>query len=237
MYVIKRTGEKQSVYFDKITKRIKRLINPVELSGDEFKYLETYKEEYNLDATLVAQKVVASLYPSITTEELDLESANICANMATKHPSYAYLAGRILVSNLHKKTLNKFTDKMELLYKNKVSIDPEWLEFILLNKDAINNIVDYKRDYIFDYFGFKTLEKSYLLKYHDHDKDIIIESPQDVLMRVASTLQRDLKLIKKTYDLMSFGNYTHASPTMYNCGTVKKQLSSCFLLGTQDSLD
>jgi len=234
MHVIKRTGEKQNVHFDKITERIKKLVNPIELSGDEFKYLETYKEDINLDATLIAQKVVASLYPGMTTEELDLESANICVNMSTKHPSYALLGGRILVSNLHKKTLNTFTDKMQLLVDNGVNIDQYWLKWILENKDAINNIIDYKRDYTFDYFGFKTLEKSYLLKINDK----IIERPQDILMRVASTLQQgNLELIKKTYDLMSFGNYTHASPTMYNCGTVKKQLSSCFLLGTHDSLE
>jgi ribonucleoside-diphosphate reductase alpha subunit len=166
----------------------------------------------------------------MTTEELDLESANICVNMTTVHPAYTLLGGRILVSNLHKKTLNNFTDKMQLV----PNVDSEWLEWILKNKEEINQMIDYNRDYLFDYFGFKTLEKSYLLKVNDK----IIERPQDVYMRVASTLQQgNMTMIKKTYDLMSLGTYTHASPTMYNCGTQKKQLSSCFLLGTHDSLE
>jgi ribonucleoside-diphosphate reductase subunit M1 len=215
MFVIKRNGNKENVHFDKITERIKKLINP---------------DESYLDAALIAQKVVSSLYPGMNTEELDLESANICVNMTTKHPSYSFLGGRILVSNLHKKTSSIFSDKMKQI----INVDKKWLEWIELNKNEIDNMIDYNRDYYFDYFGFKTLEKSYLIKVNDK----IIERPQDVYMRVASTLQQgNLIMIKKTYDLLSLGYYTHASPTMYNCGTNKKQLSSCFLLGTHDSLD
>ena len=233
MYVLKRNGNKQNVHFDKITDRIRKLINPTELSGEEFKHLKTSNEPNYLDPVIIAQKVVSSLYPGMTTEELDLESANICVNMTTTHPSYSLLGGRILVSNLHKKTFDNFTDKMELLAKTSI-IDMDWLKWILENKNEINNMVDYNRDYLFDYFGFKTLEKAYLLKYNDN----IIERPQDVYMRVASTLQQgNMEMIKETYDKMSFGTYTHASPTMYNCGTQKKQLSSCFLLGTFDSLE
>jgi len=233
MYVLKRNGNKQNVHFDKITDRIRKLINPTELSGEEFKHLKTSNEPTYLDPVIITQKVVSSLYPGITTEELDLVSANICVNMTTTHPSYSLVGGRILVSNLHKKTLNNFTDKMELLAKTS-NIDMDWLKWILENKNEINSMVDYNRDYLFDYFGFKTLEKAYLLKYNDN----IIERPQDMYMRVASTLQQgNLMMIKETYNQMSFGTYTHASPTMYNCGTQKKQLSSCFLLGTFDSLE
>jgi len=234
MHVIKRNNEKQDVHFDKITERIKRLVAPLELSGPDFVHLKTKDEIRYIDPVIIAQKVVASLYPGMTTEELDLESANICVNMSTKHPSYALLGGRILVSNLHKKTLERFSDKMTLLNQNTTNIDKEWYQFVMDNKDSIDSMIDYNRDYMYDYFGFKTLEKSYLMKINNK----IVERPQDIYMRVASTLQQgNLDMIKKTYDLMSFGLYTHASPTMYNCGIIKKQLSSCFLLGTHDSLE
>ena len=234
MHVIKRNNEKQDVHFDKITERIKRLVAPSELNGEQFTHLKTKDEVRYIDPVIIAQKVVASLYPGMTTEELDLESANICVNMSTKHPSYALLGGRILVSNLHKKTLESFSDKMTILYKNTNNIDKEWYEYIISNKDAIDHMIDYNRDYMYDYFGFKTLEKSYLMKVNN----MIVERPQDIYMRVASTLQQgNMEMIKKTYDMMSLGLYTHASPTMYNCGIIKKQLSSCFLLGTHDSLE
>lgn len=234
MHVIKRNNEKQDVQFDKITERIRRLIAPSELNGKHFTHLRVQEETKYIDPVIIAQKVVASLYPGMTTEELDLESANICVNMSTKHPSYALLGGRILVSNLHKKTLEKFSDKMQLIFENTNNIDKDWYNYIMENKDSIDTMIDYNRDYMYDYFGFKTLEKSYLMKVNNK----IIERPQDIYMRVASTLQQgDLTMIKKTYDLMSLGLYTHASPTMYNCGIIKKQLSSCFLMGTYDSLE
>jgi len=234
MHVIKRNNEKQDVHFDKITERIKRLVAPSELNSDIFAHLKTKDEVRYIDPVIIAQKVVASLYPGMTTEELDLESANICVNMSTKHPSYALLGGRILVSNLHKKTQERFSDKMTILYKNTNNIDKEWYDYIMSNKDALDHMIDYNRDYMYDYFGFKTLEKSYLMKVNN----MIVERPQDIYMRVASTLQHgNLEMIKKTYDMMSLGLYTHASPTMYNCGIIKKQLSSCFLLGTYDSLE
>ena len=234
MHVIKRNNEKQDVHFDKITERIKRLVAPSELNGPEFIHLNTKDEIKYVEPVIIAQKVVASLYPGMTTEELDLESANICVNMSTKHPSYALLGGRILISNLHKKTQDLFSDKMTILYHNTNNIDKEWYNYIMENKNEIDHMIDYNRDYMYDYFGFKTLEKSYLMKVNNK----IVERPQDIYMRVASTLQQgNLNMIKKTYDLMSLGQYTHASPTMYNCGIIKKQLSSCFLLGTYDSLE
>jgi len=219
LFVTKRDGRKENVQFDKITERISRLINQ-----DEIEYL---------DPVLVAQKVVASLYPGITTEELDIESAEICVNLSTTHPSYSYLGGRILVSNLHKKTLNKFSSKMQLLADTTDVINKKWLKWVNENADELDKIIDYNKDYIYDYFGFKTLEKSYLLKSNDK----IIERPQDMLLRTAITLQLgNIELIKKTYQYMSNGYYTHASPTLFNSGTNHMQLSSCFLLGTSDDL-
>ena len=220
LFVTKRDGRKENVQFDKITERISRLINK-----DENEYL---------DPVLVAQKVVASLYPGITTEELDIESAEICVNLSTTHPSYSYLGGRILVSNLHKKTLNKFSNKMQLLADTINIINKDWLQWVIINADELDQIIDYNRDYLYDYFGYKTLEKSYLLKSNDK----IIERPQDMLLRTAITLQLgNINLIKKTYEYMSLGYYTHATPTLFNSGTNNMQLSSCFLLGTSDDLE
>ena len=230
LYVIKRDGRKETVRFDKITERISRLINPVELQGLDIPNLDISREEEYLDPVLIAQKVVASLYPGITTEELDIESANICINLSTTHPSYSYLGGRILISNLHKKTLNTFSDKMILLSNETNNINKDWLQYVIDNADELNNIIDYNRDYVYDYFAFKTLEKSYLLK----SKGKVIERPQDTLLRTAITLQQgNLELIKKTYNYMSLGYYTHASPTLYNSGTNHMQLSSCFVAGTE----
>ena len=233
LFVTKRDGRKETVHFDKITDRINKLINPIELRGLNISYLDTSRETEYLDPGLVAQKVVASLYPGITTEELDIESAEICVNLSTTHPSYSLLGGRILISNLHKKTFKDFTSKMELLHQTTNIIDSKWLKWVLLNSQTINSIVDYNRDYLFDYFGFKTLEKSYLLKSNGK----IIERPQDMFLRTAITLQLgNIELIKQTYDMMSLGFYTHASPTLFNSGTNHMQLSSCFLLGTNDDL-
>lgn len=230
LFVTKRNNQKENVQFDKITERIKKLVNPIELQSISLPYFDSSKEAEYLDPVLVAQKVVASLYSGITTEELDIESAEICVNLSTKHPSYSYLGGRILVSNLHKKTNNSFTEKMELLKYTTNNIDSKWLKWVLENKDELNLMIDYNRDYLYDYFGYKTLEKSYLLKSNGN----IIERPQDMLLRVASTLQQgNLELIKKTYDYMSLGYYTHASPTMFNAGTNHMQLSSCFVENTE----
>ena len=229
-YVTKRDGVKEKVHFDKITERINRLINPKELQGLDLPWLDLEKESQYLDPVLVAQKVVASLYSGITTEMLDIESAEICVNLSTTHPLYGNLGGRILVSNLHKKTLPTFGAKMIFLKDN---LDPDWYRWVLANSEELDKIVNYNLDYVYDYFGFKTLEKSYLLKLNGK----IIERPQDMLLRTAITLQMgNMEMIKKTYDYMSRGYYTHASPTLYNAGTHRMQCSSCFLLGTSDDL-
>jgi len=220
MFVTKRNGKIESIHFDKITERISKLINN--------------EERHILDPIIIAQKVVASIYTGITTEELDLESANICINLCTTHHLYSSLASRILVSNLHKKTFNSFVEKENLIQDNLNILNNSWLEWINKNKEEINNMIDYNRDYIFDYFGFKTLERAYLIKIGNK----VIERPQDMFMRVASFInQGNLELVKKTYDLMSYGYYTHASPTLFNAGNKRSQNSSCFLLGTDDSID
>jgi ribonucleotide reductase alpha subunit len=220
MLVTKRDNRTEPVQFDKITNRIKKLIKS--------------NESNILDPILVAQKVVASLYSGITTEELDIESASICMNLTTLNPLYSYLGARILVSNLHKKTLNDFSSKIEKLYNTTNNINKKLYEYVMANKDIINNMINYNNDYYYDFFGFKTLEKAYLLKVNKQ----IIERPQDMLMRVAITLQKgNLDLIKKTYNMMAEGYYTHASPTLFNSMTNTMQLSSCFLLNTKDDLN
>lgn len=220
MFVTKRNGEKEPVYFDKITSRISKLVKP-----GESKYI---------DPVLVAQKVVGSIFPGITTEELDNESAKICVNLCTSHHLYSMLAGRIVVSNLQKKTIDTFVEKEELIQEKLGFLESNWLSWIKENRDELNQMIDYDRDYIFDYFGFKTLERAYLIKIGSE----VIERPQDMLMRVASFInQGDLSLVKKTYDMISHGYYTHASPTLFNAGNQRSQLASCFLAGTDDSIE
>jgi len=184
----------------------------------------------NIDINLILNKIMCRLYPNITDDELDEELASICVNLSTINPIYSNLGGKILVFNLHNKTLNTFTDKMKLI----PSINKEWLKYVIENEDEFNSIINYEQDYIYDYFGFKTLTKLYLLK----NNDIIIERPQDMLLRTAITVQKgNIELIKKTYLQLSQGKYIHASPTLFNAGTNNMQLSSCFLLGTNDNID
>ena len=170
MFVKKRDGRLEKVSFDKITTRIDKLIN-----NDERKYVS---------AEIVAQKTIVSIYPNITTEELDIASADICVNLCTTHYLYTSLAGRILVSNLHKKTLNTFVEKQELIQSKLNFLNEKWIKWLQENRKEINEMVHYSRDYLFDYFGFKTLERAYLTKINN----IIIERPSDMFLRVASFL-------------------------------------------------
>ena len=191
-------------------------------------------ENDKVNVLLITQKVIATIYPGINTTELDLQSAEICVNMSTVHPMYSDLAGRILISNLHKTTSNHFVDKMIQLQKTLNILDEKWLTWIKKNKKEINSMINYERDFMFDYFGYKTLERAYLLKI----KDEIIERPQDMFMRVASFLnQGNLENTKKTYDLLSQGLYTHATPTLFNAANKRAQCSSCYLIGTNDSIE
>lgn len=215
--IIKRNGTIETVKFDKITNRLSKLL-----------------DDLNIDVSIVAQKTISNICDNITTKELDLYSANICANFGDYE--HNLLGGRILASNLQKNIkimhkINTFTD-----YINKLNnLNQNYLKFVNDNKDIINSFIDDKRDFIIDYFGFKTLERSYMQKIDDD----IIETPQYLWMRVATFIHHednDLNLVKETYDLISLKYFIHATPTLYNSGFKMSQLSSCFLLGTSDSL-
>ena len=229
MLVEKRDGRLESVKFDKITNRIYKLCHG--LNMDYIKPLD------------VAKKVIAGIYDRVSTVELDNLAAEITATMSTQHPDYAILAARIAISNLHKVTSKSFSNTMKRLY---TYVDPKTGESAsLISKDVyrvikanaalLDETVDYERDFSYDYFGFKTLERSYLMKLEGK----IVERPQHMLMRVAVGIhQDDIKAAIETYHLMSEKWFTHATPTLFNAGTPKPQLSSCFLLTMkEDSID
>jgi ribonucleoside-diphosphate reductase alpha chain len=225
MFVIKRDGKKETVKFDKITARIEKLcygLNPA-----------------LVDPIDVAKKVIEGLYDGVTTSELDNLAAETAASLTTKHPDYALLASRIAVSNLHKNTIKSFSETMRLLH---TYVDPKgghhapmiaddiW-EVIEANAELLDSTIIYDRDFGFDYFGFKTLEKSYLLKLDGY----IAERPQHLFMRVSVGIHKhDIDSVITTYNLMSERWFTHATPTLFNAGTPKPQMSSCFLLAMKD---
>ncbi|GAA4797808.1 ribonucleoside-diphosphate reductase subunit alpha [Olivibacter ginsenosidimutans] len=225
MYVIKRDGRSESVKFDKITARIEKLcygLNP-DL----------------VDPIDVARKVIEGLYDGVTTSELDNLAAETAASLTTKHPDYALLASRIAVSNLHKNTVKSFSETMARLYhyidpktgKPAPLIADDVYDVIQANAIELDSHIIYDRDFSFDYFGFKTLEKSYLLKLNGK----IAERPQHLFMRVAVGIHKhDIESVMKTYDLLSERWFTHATPTLFNAGTPKPQMSSCFLLTMKD---
>ena len=227
MEVTKRNGTKEQVQFDKISNRLRILCN---LFG--FK---------TIDSILIAQKTIENLYNGITTQELDELSARVCATLSSTNPKYSDFGGVICVSNLQKMTPDTFYESMKLLVENKdihgnpcKLLDDVVFKIIEDNKQEIEEKIDHKRDYNYDFFGFKTLEKAYLMK----SNGVIVERPQYMLMRVAIGIhQDDLKSAFKTYDLMSSKLFTHASPTLFNAGTKFPQLSSCFLTGTKDNIE
>lgn len=220
MYVVKRDGRKEPVKFDKITARVKKLC-------------------YGLDGIvqpeLVAMKVIEGLYDGVTTIELDNLAAEVAASKTIEHPDYALLASRISVSNLHKNTKKSFSETIEDLYsyvdpktgQNASLIAEDVHDIIKKNADFLDGHIIYDRDFKYDYFGFKTLERAYLLKLDGQ----IVERPQHMLMRVSVGIHKeDIEAAVKTYNLMSEGWFTHATPTLFNAGTPKPQMSSCFLL-------
>ena len=228
MYVIKRNGKKESVKFDKITARIEKL---------------SYSLSPLVSPIDVAKKVIEGIYDGVTTTELDNLAAETAASLTTKHPDYAILASRIAVSNLHKNTVKSFSQTMHKLYnyidkatgkRMPLLADDVW-EVIEKNAELLDSTIIYDRDFAFDYFGFKTLEKSYLLKIDGK----IAERPQHMYMRVAVGIHKDdIENAIKTYNLMSERWFTHATPTLFNAGTPKPQMSSCFLLTMkEDSID
>jgi ribonucleoside-diphosphate reductase alpha chain len=225
MYVIKRDGRQESIKFDKITARIQKLCYGL--------------EPVHVDPVSVAMKVIQGIYPGVTTEALDNLAAETAASMTVKHPDYALLASRIAISNLHKTTKKSFSETMKDLY---FFVDPKTnqaapliaddvYEIILKNAELLDSTIIYDRDFGYDYFGFKTLEKSYLLKINNS----VVERPQHMLMRVSVGIHKDdIENAIKTYDLMSERWFTHATPTLFNAGTPKPQMSSCFLITMKD---
>lgn len=225
MLVIKRDGRRESVRFDKITTRIENLC-------------------YELDARYihpieVAKKVIDGLYDGVTTTELDNLAAEVCASLTVKHPDYAILAARIAISNLHKTTSQSFSNTMKRLYtyinpktdENAALIAPDVYGIVKKHAAKLDQVIDYSRDFDYDFFGFKTLERSYLIKLDGK----VVERPQHMLMRVSIGIHKeDIDAAIETYHLLSQKWFTHATPTLFNAGTPKPQLSSCFLLTMKD---
>jgi ribonucleoside-diphosphate reductase alpha chain len=220
MEVIKRNGVREKVSFDKVIERIELLC-----SGLDRKYV---------DPILIAKDTIASLYDGISTSKLDNLSADICAGKIYQHPDFNRLATRIAVSSLHKQTSSEYMDAVKELYDCGV-LSKNFHDFVLAKHEAIQGFFDYDRDFLFDFFGFKTLERSYLLKNKTTDR--IVERPQHMWMRVAIQLHTDLDKIRETYDLLSRMYFTHATPTLFNSGTNRPQLSSCFLIDCRDNIE
>ena len=224
MHVIKRNGKKEVISFDKILKRIKSL-----------------GKHFNLQHIIFAQlamKVIDQLYDNIQTTKIDELTAEQCASMSSIHPDYTKLASAIVVSNLHKNTSNCYYETVKKLYDYRDTnnnsfrlIHDDIMAIVEANKEIINSLIDYERDYFFDFFGFKTLERAYLMRCNK----VIVERPQHMLMRVAITIHgSNMEKVKETYDYMSQKYFIHATPTLFNAGTPRPQLSSCYLLAMED---
>ena len=224
MFVLKRDGKKEPMMFDKITARVRKLC---------------YGLNDLVDPVKVAMRVIEGLYDGVSTSELDNLAAEIAATMTTTHPDYAKLAARISISNLHKNTKKSFSETMNDLYvyvnprtgKKAPLLSDEVHKVIEENAEILDSTIIYNRDFGYDYFGFKTLERSYLLKLNGK----IAERPQHMLMRVSIGIHlNDLESAIETYELMSKKFFTHATPTLFNAGMPKPQMSSCFLLAMKD---
>lgn len=223
MYVTKRNGEREIVSFDKILQRIKN-------TGQE--------ANIQLNYTMLAMKVIDQLYDGISTSQIDELTSEQCASLASTHPDYNTLAGRIVVSNLQKNTHSEFVKVVNDLYHFRDSHDKQCpivsdKQYISVQKNSekFEEMIDYERDYLIDYFGFKTLERAYLLRINKK----IVERPQHMWMRVAIGIHGDdLERVKESYDAMSQKYFTHATPTLFNAGTPRPQLSSCFLIAMED---
>jgi ribonucleotide reductase alpha subunit len=221
MYVVKRTGEKEEVSFDKCLKRIQKLSKDLKINPME-----------------VSQLIITQIYDGVQTNKLDELAAEICAAKTTIHPDYGRLASRIIISNHHKNTSPSYSEVVQVLWDNKdvhgtpsPLVNEALYKMVMDNKEKINATLDYERDFNYDYFGFKTLERAYLLRIGSR----IIERPQHMLMRVALGIHKDdLKEALKAYKMMAEGFFTHATPTLFNMGTRREQASSCFLMTIDD---
>ena len=231
MQVIKRDGRSEDISFDKILRRVKSIGSEANLT---------------LNYTQFVMRVIDQLHDNITTHQIDELAAEQCATLVTTHPDYGTLASHIVVSNMHKQTDAKFSDAMKQLSsftnqsgKQTTLLDPDVFSFIEAHSDALNSMVADRRDYLLDYFGLKTLERSYLMKVNGK----LVERPQYMFLRVAcgihslsqeGSIVDTLSAIKETYDLMSQKFYTHATPTLFNSGTPRPQMSSCYLIAMED---
>ena len=221
MKVVKRNGDYEDVSFDKVLNRLKKL-----------------SSDLQIDITEIAQKVCTRIYDGVKATELDELAAYLCSSMSIENPDYSILASRIIISNHHKNTSPSFSETIQILYNNKdihnnpsPAISEEVYEIVNKNKEKLNSYIDYSRDYLFDYFGFKTLERAYLQKVNKKT----VERPQHMWMRVAIGIHgNDIREVLQTYDLMSKKYFTHATPTLFNAGTNRPQLSSCFLSSMND---
>lgn len=227
LYVVKRDGTHQPVSFDKVQTRLHKLCTDPLLTP------------LDVDTTVVAQKVVSQIYPGVTTGELDELAAHLCSSLNTTHPQYGDIAKRLVVSNHHKNTYGSFSAVVEQLHgchavdgTHAPLVSDELLRLVRTHGDAIDDHIDYQRDYAFDYFGFSTLLKGYLLRMPNKQ---VVERPQHLWMRVAIGLYGDdLEQAFRCYHELSTKCYTHATPTLFNAGTPKSQLASCFLLAMAD---
>ncbi len=223
MFVIKRDGSQEEVSFDKILHRIKNVSDGLEVNFHE-----------------ITQKVCSRIHNKVHTHELDEFASQLCSSLIIEHPDYGKLASRLVISNHQKRTSPSFSETISILYDNNnfegvhsPIISEELYEITMKNKEKLNDYIDYERDFLIDYFGFKTLERAYLLKKDDK----IIERPQHMWMRVALGIHGwDFKEALETYDLLSQKYFTHATPTLFNAGTPRSQMSSCFLLDIEDSI-
>jgi ribonucleoside-diphosphate reductase alpha chain len=225
MKIIKRNGKSENIKFDKVLARIKK-----QTYGFDSKFIEPVE---------VAQKVISGLYDGVTSKEVDTLAAETAASMTIKHPDYSILASRIAITSLYKETDKSFSNTIDLLYRyinpktNEQAgmISDEVYNFIMENAEELDSAIITDRDFLIDYFGFKTLERAYLLKIDGK----VAETPQFMWMRVACGIWcGNVDEVIKTYDLMSQKYFTHATPTLFNSGTKRPQLSSCFLVGMKE---
>ncbi len=223
MKVVKRNGNVVDLSFDKVLWRLRKLVKDKNLGILE-----------NVEADIISHEVIKNIYDGVKTSELDEVAARIAISYSTEHPEYAVLASRIIISNMHKNTSECFSEAIETLGKKNL-VSQETVDIVRKNKNVLNDSLDYSRDYLFDYFGYKTIERSYLLKVSDTE---IIERPQHMWMRVSLGIhKKDIVRVLETYNLMSQFYFTHASPTLFNAGTNRPSMSSCFLLQCSDSMD
>ena len=223
MNVVKRNGEKETVSFDKILQRIKKTGNEVNIQ---------------LNYTALTMKVIDQLFDGISTRQIDELTADQCASLASTHPDYNILAGRLIISNHQKNTSSLFSDVVDRLYhfkdkhgKSSSLVSQSLFDIVTDNREQIDAICDYSCDYLIDYFGFKTLERAYLMKIGNE----IVERPQHMWLRVAIGIHgTNIERVAETYHCMSHKYFTHATPTLFNAGTPRQQLSSCFLIAMED---